>query len=97
MKELLAATVQDQIDSAASGTGASKDVNSGIGTALSVVFGVIAVVAVIMVIIGGISIATSQGDPSKIKKGKMAITYGLIGMAVALLAFAIVNLVLSKM
>ena len=94
MKELLFETIQNQINNAASGTGATKNINSGVATALNAVFGIVAIVAVIMVIIGGVSMATSQGDPSRVKKGRMAITYGLIGMAVCLLAFAIVNIVL---
>ena len=96
MMEILA-DIQGQIDKAASGTGASTDIKSGVGTALYWVFGLIGIVAVIVVIIGGINIATSQGDPGRIKKGKTAITYGLVGMAITLLAFAIVGLVLNEL
>ena len=46
-----------------------------------------------MIVIGGVSYATSQGDPGKVKKGKDTIMYGIIGMIIALLAFAIVNFV----
>ena len=97
MLDILASTVTDQINTAATGTGASKDINSGVATALNAVFGVLGIVAVIVVIIGGVSIVTSQGDPSKVKKGRMTVTYGLVGVVVSVLAFAIVNLVLSKM
>ncbi|MBQ3310296.1 hypothetical protein IJG73_02545, partial [Candidatus Saccharibacteria bacterium] len=51
--------------------------------------------AVVVIIYGGANILLSQGDPGKIKKGKDAILYGLIGLVIALLAFAIVNFVLS--
>ena len=91
------AKVSDQISTASSQTGAPSDIEGGVGTILSAALGLIAVVAVIVVIIGGISIAVSQGDPAKVKKGRMAITYGLIGMAVALLAFAIVQIVLTNL
>lgn len=93
----LLASIQGQINNAGSQTGASTDIKSGIGTALMWVFGLIGIVAVIIVIIGGVNIATSQGDPGRVKKGRMAITYGLIGMAVCLLAFAIVGLVLNEL
>ena len=93
----LLASIQGQIDDAWSQTGASTDIKSGIGTALMWVFGLIGIVAVIVVVIGGVNIATSQGDPARVKKGRMAITYGLIGMAVCLLAFAIVGLVLNEL
>ena len=50
-----------------------------------------------MIILGGISYATSQGDPGKVKKGKDTILYGIIGLVVALLAYAIVNFVLGAL
>ena len=70
---------------------------SSIQMILSAVFGIIGVIAVVMIILGGISYATSQGDPSKIKKGKETILYGIIGLIVALLAFAIVNFTLTAL
>ena len=57
----------------------------------------IGIVAVVMIIMGGISYATSQGDPAKVKKGKDTILYGIIGLVVSLLAFAIVNFVLQAL
>jgi hypothetical protein len=94
-KIFAAKSISGQIGEA--GQVAPTEINPAVGTALNAVFGLIGIVAVVMVIIGGVSIATSQGDPSKIKKGRLTITYGLIGMVVALLAFAIVNLVLTNL
>ena len=54
------------------------------------------IVAVIMVIIGGFTYMTSQGDPGKTKKARDTILYGIIGLVIALLAFAIVNFVLAN-
>ena len=62
---------------------------------LNWIFGIIGIVAVVMIIIGGINFMTSAGDPGKVKKGKDTILYGIIGLVVALLAFAIVNFVLN--
>ena len=39
---------------------------------------------------------TSSGDSAKVKKAKDTIMYGVIGLVIALLAFAIVNFVLSS-
>ena len=77
--------------------GAETDLFTAIQGILNAVFGIIGVVSVIMIIVGGISYATSQGDPSKVKKGKDTILYGIIGLVVALLAFAIVNFVLGAL
>ena len=62
---------------------------------INVILAVLGIAAVFMVILGGISILTSQGDPSKVKKGKDTILYGIIGLIVAMLAFAIVNFILG--
>ena len=65
-------------------------------TVINVVVGVVGFVAVVMIIMGGISFATSQGDSAKVAKARNTILYGVVGLIVALLAFAIVNFVLSN-
>jgi len=75
--------------------GAETDLNGMISTILNVVFGVVGIVAVIMIIIGGVNYTMSQGDSQKIQKAKNTIMYGIIGLVVVLLAFAIVNFVLN--
>jgi hypothetical protein len=40
---------------------------------------------------------TSSGDPGKVKKGKDTILYGIIGLVIALLAYAIINFVLTSL
>lgn len=62
---------------------------------LNWIFGVIGIIAVIMVILGGFKLMTSTGDPGRVKKGKDTILYGIIGLVIALLAFAIVNFVIN--
>ena len=62
---------------------------------LNWIFGIIGIVAVVMIIIGGFNMMTSSGDPGKVKKGKDTILYGIIGLVIALLAFAIVNFVIN--
>ncbi len=63
---------------------------------INVIIGVLGMVAVVMIVIGGVNFTMSQGDPAKIKKAKDTIMYGIIGLVVALLAYAIVNFVLSS-
>lgn len=79
------------------GGSGSDDLTASISTIINAVIFVIGIVAVIMIILGGISYATSQGDPAKVKKGKDTILYGIIGLIVALLAFAIVGFVLNAL
>jgi multisubunit Na+/H+ antiporter MnhB subunit len=46
---------------------------------------------------GGFTYLTAQGDPSKAKRGRDVILYGLVGLAVTLLAFAIVAFVTANL
>lgn len=55
----------------------------------------IGVISVIMIIVGGIFYTLSGGDASKIKRAKDTVLYSVIGLVVALLAYAIVNFVLN--
>ena len=64
---------------------------------LKYVFGIIGLIAVIMIIIGGIKYVTSQGDPSRTKSAKDTILYSVIGLIIALAAFAIVSFILDSL
>jgi hypothetical protein len=64
---------------------------------INVILGVLGLIAVVVIIIGGVMFVTSSGDPGKVKKGKDTILYGIIGLVIALLAYAIVNFVLTSL
>ena len=53
-------------------------------------------VCVIVIIIGGIRYATADGDQGRIKSAKDTILYAVIGLIVAIFAFAIVNFVIGR-
>ena len=61
------------------------------------VVGVGGLVAVVYIVIGGITYMTSNGDANKIAKAKTTILYALIGLVIAALAFAIVNFALGAL
>ena len=48
------------------------------------------------IILGGVQYTTSAGDSSKVKKAKDTIMYGIIGLVIALMAYSIVNFILSN-
>ena len=76
---------------------AETGLENQIGLIINGIIGAIGVVAVIMIILGGINYMTSQGDAAKAKKGRDTILYGIIGLIIVLLAFAIVNFVLGAL
>ena len=57
-----------------------------------ILFYLLVLLSVIFVIIGGITIATSSGDPNRVELGKKIIVFSLVGLIVGALAFGIVNL-----
>ena len=63
---------------------------------INAVIGVLGIVCVVVIIIGGINYMTSAGDAGKVKKAKDTILYGVIGLVICVLAFAIVNFVLAN-
>lgn len=80
----------------AGGSDNKTDLMGTLTVVINVILAVVGFVAVIMIIMGGISFITSQGDSSKVTKARNTILYGVVGLVVALLAFAIVNFVLSN-
>ncbi len=74
----------------------SGDLNNMIRVIINTVIFAGGMVAVVMIILGGVNYATSQGDSTKVKKAKDTILYGIIGLVISLLAYAIVTFVLSS-
>jgi hypothetical protein len=65
-------------------------------TIANVLLFIIGAISVIMLIIGGIRYTISNGDSGAITNAKNTILYAIIGVIVALLAFAIVNFVVGS-
>ena len=62
-------------------------------TAMNRLFVWSGIIAVIMIVFGGIQYTTSKGNPGRAQKAKQTITYAAIGLAITIFAVAIVNLV----
>ena len=58
---------------------------------------IVGIIAVIMLIIGGIKYVISGGDAKKVTDAKNTILYAIIGLVICFLAFAIVNFVISAL
>ena len=67
-----------------------------IKTVINVLLFIIGSLSVIMIIFGGIKYVISNGDSSQITSAKNTIMYAVIGLIVALLAYAIVNFVVTQ-
>jgi hypothetical protein len=65
-------------------------------TITNVLLFIIGAVSVIMLIIGGIRYVVSGGDSGAVTSAKNTILYAVIGIIVAILAYAIVNFVITS-
>ena len=94
-KSGLDATGTEKKNCGADGT-SGCGINDAITTVINVLLFIISAVAVIMIIMGGIRYVLSNGEASQIAAAKNTILYAVIGLIVALLAYAIVNFVVTQ-
>lgn len=97
------ASAIDIISSGCKGNGSSTvckskgdDLPSLLKTVVNTLLFVLGMVAVVMIVIGGIRYTTSNGDAGSIKSAKDTILYSVAGLVVAILSFAIVNFVIGR-
>lgn len=74
--------------------GEGGDLIQNITDILNAIIAILGLVCVVVIIIGGVSYMISSGDAGKVKKAKDTILYGLIGLIICVLAFALVNFVI---
>lgn len=86
--------IQNGVDKISNGP--SGDLTFSVKNVVNVLLFALGMVAVIMIIIGGFRYVLSGGDSSSITAAKNTIFYAVIGLVVAVLAFAIVNFVLAN-
>jgi len=65
-------------------------------TITSVLLFIIGAISVIMLIIGGIRYVVSGGDSGAVTSAKNTILYAIVGIVVAILAYALVNFVIGS-
>lgn len=52
--------------------------------------------SVIMIIVGGMRYVASNGDPKRVADAKNTVTYAIAGLVIAILAYAVVQFVVSS-
>lgn len=87
--------LQDGVRNAGGDT-AKTDIGPLIKNVVNIMLFILGAAAVIMIVIGGIKYTVSGGDSSAVKSAKDTILYSVIGVIVAVLAYAIVNFVITN-
>jgi hypothetical protein len=65
-------------------------------TITNVLLFLIGAISVIMLIVGGIRYVVSGGDSAAVANAKNTILYAIVGVIIAILAYAIINFVISS-
>lgn len=63
--------------------------------ALQLAFGILGAIALLVIVIAALQYVLSAGDAQKVARAKDTIIYALVGLVVAVMAFAIVTFVLD--
>ena len=93
---LITFAADGKVDPVGTTTQQSQSLPSAVTGIINGVIAALGIVAVVVIIIGGVSYMTSSGDAGKVKKAKDTILYGVIGLVICVLAFAIVNFVINN-
>ncbi|MEM6997297.1 MAG: pilin [Patescibacteria group bacterium] len=78
------------------GGNAETEVNNLVGNVISILSWVVGVIAVIMIIVSGLRFILAGGDAQKVGQARNGIIYGLVGLAVVVMAQAIVRFVINE-
>ncbi len=74
-----------------------KDVNSLSKTIISTMLFIVGILAVVMIIYSGIRYITAHGDKSQVESAKNTLIYSIVGLVVAIVAYAVVSFVISRL
>lgn len=66
-------------------------------TITNILLFIIGAISVIMLVVGGIRYTISGGDQNQVTAAKNTIMYAIVGIVVAILAYAVVNFVISSL
>ena len=95
----VSAQVSKGIDTATTSEMKGKSINGDNGlikTVVNVLLWAVGILSVIMIIFSGFRYITSAGDAAKTKSAQSTLTYAVVGLIVAVFAWAIVNIVLDR-
>ena len=96
----VSAQVSKGIDTATTSEMKGKSIDGDKGlikTVVNVLLWAVGILSVIMIIFSGFRYITSAGDASKTKSAQSTLIYSVVGLIVAIMAYAIVNMVINRL
>ena len=96
----VSAQVSKGIDTATTSEMQGKSIDGKDGlikTVVNILLWAVGILSVIMIIFSGFRYITSAGDTSKTKSAQSTLIYSVVGLIVAIMAWAIVNMVIKRL
>ena len=90
------AQVSSGINAATTGEMRGKSVDNTVGSIVNVLLWVVGILSVTMIVWSGFKYITSAGDTSKLASAKSTLIYAVVGLIIAILAYAIVTFVRTQ-
>ena len=84
------------MNATSAGTSTPTNANVVIKNVTNTMFFIIGAVSVIMLIYGGIRYTTSGGNANSVTAAKNTVIYSIVGLVIAILAFAVVQFVVNQ-
>ena len=78
------------------GGSAKQDLPDIVTTIINVMLFIAGALAVIMIIYGGIRYITAHGDEKQVKVAKDTIVYSVVGLIIAIIAYALVTFIFDR-
>ena len=75
--------------------GVPTDLEGGLMNLINWILGFVSMIAVLMVIYGGVQYLTSSGDENKAEGGKKTLTYAFVGLIIAALSYGIIEIIVT--
>lgn len=72
-------------------------VGNALRNALGLITVLVGIASVIAIVVGGLQIIGSAGDPQRYKHGRETVTYAVVGLIVTILAYAVVTFIASNL
>lgn len=93
----MASEIQQGANAANSKANLTGNLSAEFGNIANVLIYLVGALAVLMLIYGGLRYVTSAGNKANIEAAKTTIMYAVVGIIVAILAYAIVNFVIKSL
>ena len=72
------------------------ELETGLQKVVNIISYIVGIVSIIVAIVAGLMFSVSAGDPQKAKQARNALLFAIVGILVALMAYAMSNFVLKE-